>query len=154
MKRIAVFPGSFDPVSSGHIQIAERAAQLFDGLFIAVGENTSKNSMFDLPKRLRWLELATRHLENTQVVSYSGLTIDFCRKLNASYIVRGLRDTSDLEYERAIADTNMKMAPEIHTVFLLSDPSQTFLRSTILRELIRNGTDVSMFLPPGVNVYE
>ncbi|MFM7105658.1 MAG: pantetheine-phosphate adenylyltransferase, partial [Flavobacteriales bacterium] len=142
------------PVSSGHIHIAEKAVSLFDMLYIAVGENTHKNCMFELSKRVHWLEKATQHLENVQVVSFAGLTIDFCKRMNAKYIVRGVRNASDLEYERAIADTNMKLDPEIQTVFLLSDPSQTSVRSTILRELIRNNSDVSMFLPSGVNVYE
>jgi pantetheine-phosphate adenylyltransferase len=154
MKRIAVFPGSFDPVSSGHIHIAEKATRLFDKLYIAVGENSSKNCMFELSKRVKWLENATSHLENIQVISFAGLTIDFCKQMNANFIARGVRNASDLEYERAIADTNLKLAPEIQTVFLLSDPAQTSIRSTILRELIRNKCDVSMFLPAGVNVYE
>lgn len=153
MKRIAVFPGSFDPVSSGHVHIAEKAAALFDQLYIAVGENTSKNSMFDLSTRIQWLQAATRHIKHVEVVSYAGLTIDFCKSVHATYIARGVRNVTDLEYERAIADTNQNLAPEIQTVFLLSDPAQTSIRSTILRELIRNKSDVSMFLPLGVNVY-
>lgn len=154
MKRIGVFPGSFDPVSSGHIHIVERAARIFDELYVAVGENSSKNCMFDLLIRMKWLEMATRHLDNIQVVSFSGLTIDFCKKINAGYMVRGVRDTADLEYERAIAETNLKLAPEIQTILLLSDPSLSSVRSTILRELIRNKTDVSKFIPHGINVYE
>ena len=103
---------------------------------------------------MRWLEIATHGIENVEVSSYSGLTIDFCSKVNAAIIIRGVRNSIDLEYERSIADTNTKLAPSIQTVFLLSDSSQTSIQSSILRELIRNNADVSMFLPSGVNVYE
>jgi pantetheine-phosphate adenylyltransferase len=154
MKRTAVFPGSFDPVSSGHVHIAEKASALFDIVYVAVGENTSKNCMFDVFKRIEWLKIATAHLSNVKVISFSGLTVDLCRKLEVHFIVRGIRNASDLEYERAIADTNLMLAPEIQTVFLLSEPAQTSVRSTILRELIRNKSDVSVFLPAGVDVYE
>ncbi len=154
MKRIAVFPGSFDPVSSGHIDIAKKAARLFDKVYLAVGVNSNKSAMFELAQRMRWLEIATHGIENVEVSSYSGLTIDFCSKVNAAIIIRGVRNSIDLEYERSIADTNTKLAPSIQTVFLLSDSSQTSIQSSILRELIRNNADVSMFLPSGVNVYE
>jgi len=153
MKRVAVFPGSFDPVSSGHIHIAQKASNLFDEVFIAIGENTSKQCMFNIDKRLQWIKHATAQMKNIHVVCFTGLTVELCRKIDARFIARGVRNASDLEYERAIADTNLRLAPEIQTVFLLSDPDQTSVRSTILRELIRNKSDVSMFLPAGIDVY-
>ncbi|MFM7106696.1 MAG: pantetheine-phosphate adenylyltransferase [Flavobacteriales bacterium] len=154
MKRIAVFPGSFDPVSLGHIHIAQRAANLFDIVYLAIGVNTNKICMFELSRRLQWVKIATQGMENVEVITYSGLTTDFCLEVNARFIVRGIRNSIDLEYEKAIAETNLTLAPEIQTVFLLSDPSKSFIQSNILRELIRNNSDVSMFLPAGVNVYE
>ena len=110
--------------------------------------------MFELSQRLQWLAIAAQRIENVEVISYSGLTTDFCKKVNARFIIRGIRNSVDLEYEKAISETNFIIEPEIQTVFLLSDPTMTFIQSGILRELIRNKSDVSMFLPGGVNVYE
>ena len=154
MKRIAVFPGSFDPVTLGHIHIVQKASSLFDVVYLAIGVNTNKICMFELSQRLQWLAIAAQRIENVEVISYSGLTTDFCKKVNARFIIRGIRNSVDLEYEKAISETNFIIEPEIQTVFLLSDPTMTFIQSGILRELIRNKSDVSMFLPGGVNVYE
>jgi pantetheine-phosphate adenylyltransferase len=148
--RKAVFPGSFDPVTNGHIDVITRAASLFDELVVALGENTQKRCMFPSEKRLQWLREALADMHNVHVISYEGLTVDFCRSVDATYVVRGLRSAADYEYERMIAQINHEMEPLVETVFISTSPAFAAVSSTIVREIIRNKGDVSKFVPPSV----
>ena len=120
MERIAVFPGSFDPVTRGHESIIRRALPLFDHVIVAIGENSEKKSFFTLEKRINWIKEVFADEPAVTVVSYQGLTVDFCKKVNARFILRGIRTSSDFEYERAIAQVNKQMYPELESVFLLT----------------------------------
>jgi pantetheine-phosphate adenylyltransferase len=153
MKKVAVFPGSFDPVTKGHEEIVRRASSMFDEIIVAIGNNTSKAAMFSAEQRAKWLESAFVDLANVRMESYDGLTVDFCKKHKANFILRGVRSVIDFEYERAIADMNKSLSNEIETVVLFSDPKWSSISSTIIREIIKNKGDVSQFLPAGVNVY-
>jgi pantetheine-phosphate adenylyltransferase len=153
MKKVAVFPGSFDPVTKGHEEIVRRASSMFDEIIVAIGNNTSKAAMFSAEQRAKWLESAFVDLANVRMESYDGLTVDFCKKHQANFILRGVRSVIDFEYERAIADMNKSLSNEIETVVLFSDPKWSSISSTIIREIIKNKGDVSQFLPAGVNVY-
>jgi pantetheine-phosphate adenylyltransferase len=146
MPKIAVFPGSFDPITIGHTNIVERALPLFDAIVIGVGSNSQKKYMFELDKRKKWLEKIFASEKKISVQAYSGLTIDFCKKNNAKFILRGLRSSADFEYERFIAQANQAMSG-IETVFLLSKPEYSAISSTVIRDVIRNGGDASKFLP-------
>lgn len=152
MERIAVFPGSFDPVTKGHVSIALRALNLFDKLIISIGENSDKKYTFPLAKRLEWLQQVFEDEPKITVTSYEGLTVDFCRQMNAKYIIRGLRTSADFEFERSIGQINKKLYPEIETIFLLALPDLTPLNSSVVRELIRYGADVSQFIPDEIDI--
>lgn len=154
MKRIAIFPGSFDPFTVGHESIVNRALPLFDKIVIMIGYNSNKRSFFPLEKRERWIKEVFKNEPRVEVESHEGLTVDFCRKVNASYILRGLRTSADFEYERAIAQINKKMLPQIESVFLLTMPEHTPINSTIVRDIILHGGDASMFLPSSLNMSE
>ena len=151
MKKIALFPGSFDPFTKGHENIIGRALPLFDSIIIAIGKNTTKGNFFSLEKRLAMIRHLYRDEPKIRVEHFDGLTVNYCRTVEAKYLLRGLRTASDFEYERAIAQTNRKMDPEIETVFLLTTPELTPINSTIVREIIRHGGDYSMFLPEGID---
>ncbi|MFM7233655.1 MAG: pantetheine-phosphate adenylyltransferase [Flavobacteriales bacterium] len=153
MKKVAVFPGSFDPITKGHEEIVRRAALLFDEVIVAVGRNTSKAALFAETTRLDWVKKTFADMPQVRVEFFEGLTIDFCKKNNASYIVRGIRNGADFEYERSIAHMNKQMFPGIETVLLYADPQWISLSSTIIREIIKNKGDVSQFLPSVVDVY-
>lgn len=150
--RIAVFPGSFDPITVGHQDIIERASTLFDKMIVGLGTNASKQHMFTLEQRLSWIEKTFEANPKISVAAYSGLTIDFCKKNNANYLVRGLRSFTDFEYESAIAQMNQKMAPVIETIFMLTKPEYDAIASTIVRDIIRNGGEVKQFLARGVSL--
>lgn len=147
MERIAVFPGSFDPFTIGHESIVRRALNLFDRIIIAIGINTNKVDFFPLEKRLQWIKEVFEYDEKVSVMSYSGLTVDFCRQHNARFIIRGLRTSADFEYERSIAQVNRAMADEIETIFILTLPEHTAITSTLVRDILRHGGDASKFLP-------
>lgn len=149
--KIAVFPGSFDPITNGHCELVSRAAQLFDEIIIAVGVNASKQYMFPLEQRLQWIRDSFT-ASNIKVLTYEGLTIDFCVEQKAAYILRGLRNNADLEYERSIAQANATMAKEIETVFLISSPQTSFISSSIVRDVMRHGGDYQKFVPPCVRI--
>ncbi len=148
MKR-AIFPGSFDPITLGHYDIIQRGISLFDELIIAIGENAEKKYMFDLEQRMGFIQEAFREEPKIKVQSYSGLTVDFCKKVDANFILRGLRNPADFEFEKAIAHTNRKLA-EIETVFLLTSSGKSYISSSIVRDVIRNGGDYTVLVPETV----
>ena len=153
MKR-AVFPGSFDPFTIGHESIVRRAVPLFDEIIIAVGYNVNKKGYFPLEKRKQWIKTVFHDEPKIHVDHFEGLTINYCKKRDAGYLLRGLRTSADFEYERAIAQVNKAMHEGIETVFLLTMPEHTPVTSTIVRDIIRNGGDASKFLPKGMNIHE
>lgn len=152
MERIAVFPGSFDPLTRGHESILMRALPLFDKIIVAIGENAEKKHFFDLEQRLAWLDIVFKRESRIEIQQYKGLTIDFCRRTGAKYILRGLRTSADFEFERSIAQMNKYMFPDVETIFLLSSPEFAALSSSIVRDIIRNKGDVSRFIPAGIRL--
>jgi pantetheine-phosphate adenylyltransferase len=153
MKKIAVFPGSFDPVTRGHENIVRRASGMFDEIIVAIGVNTTKAAMFDLDKRKIWLDATFGDLSNVRTEMFEGLTVDFCKKNQAKYLLRGLRNGGDFEYERTIAHMNRALWPELETILVFTDPEYASVHSTVIREIIKNKGDVSQFVPSKVNVY-
>ena len=151
MSKIAVFPGSFDPITLGHVNIIERAMPLFDKIIIAIGVNSQKSGYFTLEQRMNWLQEIYGSTGNVVIESYEGLTVDFCKRKESKYILRGLRGVSDYEYERVIAQTNKTMYPEVETVFILSAPEFSHISSTIVREVLRHKGDISKLVPMVVN---
>lgn len=147
MPKIAVFPGSFDPFTKGHENVINRALPLFDKILIAIGHNSEKKSFFTLDQRLRMIGKLYEGEPRIVLDHYEGLTVDYCRKVRANYLLRGLRTAADFEYERAIAQINRKMNPEVETVFLLAVPEFTPVNSTIIREILKYGGDAGQFLP-------
>jgi len=147
MKRIAVFPGTFDPFTIGHESIVLRALPLFEKIYIAIGVNITKKGYFPLEKRMEWINIVFENEPKIEVVNFSGLTVNFCKKINANYIIRGLRTSSDFEYERAIGQLNRSLDTNIETIFTLTRPEHTFINSTVVRDIIINGEDASRFLP-------
>ncbi len=150
MARICLFPGTFDPVTTGHVDVIDRALDLFDGLVIGVGINASKTPMFPVEQRVRWFKAIYEKEPKIQVFAYDGLTIDFCKKVGAQFILRGIRYVSDFEYEKAIADMNRMMDGGIETIFLTCSPQFSTIASTLVRDVMRNGGDASQFLPKQV----
>ena len=149
--RRAIFPGSFDPVTLGHYDIIKRGITLFDELIIAIGVNAEKKYMFSLDERKGFVEKAFQNEPKIKVVTYKGLTVDFCKKVDAGFILRGLRNPADFEFEKAIAHTNRKLS-EIETVFLLTSSGKSYISSSIVRDVIRNGGDYSGLVPDTVVV--
>ncbi len=149
--RRAIFPGSFDPVTLGHYDIIKRGITLFDELIIAIGINADKKYMFTLEQRKKFIEDAFVDESKIKVLTYEGLTVDFCKKVNANFILRGLRNPADFEFEKAIAHTNRKLS-EIETVFLLTSSGKSYISSSIVRDVIRNGGDYSGLVPNTVKV--
>lgn len=145
----AVFPGSFDPLTLGHTDIIKRAIPLFDEIIIAIGTNAEKSYMFSLEDRRRFIEQCFSANKNISVDTYKGLTIDYCKKVNSNYILRGLRNPADFEFEKAIAQTNRKLS-NIETVFLLTSADSSYISSSIVRDIIRNNGDVSLLVPKEV----
>lgn len=152
MEKIAVFAGSFDPFTVGHESIVKRSIPLFDKIIIAVGTNIHKKEFFPLEKRLAMVGDVLGNEPKIQIDHYTGLTIDFCKKVGARYLLRGLRTSADFEFERAIAQLNKAMYPEIESVFLLTLPEHTPVNSTIVRDIIRFGGDASKFIPKKVDL--
>ena len=152
MKKIAVFPGSFDPFTVGHEAIVKRALDIFDEIIISVGANLLKKSYFSLKTRKMIISKVFQNEPRIKVDHYEGLTVDYCRKHGAKYILRGLRTAADFEFERAIAQVNRALASDIESVFLLTVPEHTSINSTIVRDIIRSGGDASMFIPDSINI--
>ena len=150
MQRICLFPGTFDPITLGHVDVIERAVSLFDKLVIGVGINSTKQPMFSVEQRTGWIKEIFRNEPSIEVIGYEGLTVDCCKKIGAKYILRGIRYVSDFEYEKAIADMNRMLVPDIETLFLTCAPLYSTISSTLVRDVIRNGGDASMFMPKEV----
>lgn len=150
--KVAVFPGSFDPITIGHESIIHRALPLFDKIIIAIGINTSKKYLFPLEKRKKWIQKVFSGERKISVDSYQGLTVDYCRKKNARYILRGLRASADYEFERGIAQMNFAMANDIETVFIQSIPELSAINSTIVRDIIIHGGDAVKFIPKAITI--
>lgn len=151
MQRICLFPGTFDPVTLGHTDIIDRALPLFDKLVIGIGRNTNKEPMFTDEQRLSWIKEIYAGNPKVEAVIYEGLTVECCKRLDARFILRGIRYVNDFEYEKAIADMNRSIAAEIETVFLTCLPQFTSVASTLVRDVLKNGGNVSQFLPEAVN---
>jgi pantetheine-phosphate adenylyltransferase len=152
MKKVAVFPGSFDPFTIGHEAIVRRALSMFDEIIIAVGANTLKKSFYPLETRKEMITKTFRNEPRVKVDHYTGLTVDFCRNNKAGYLLRGLRTSADFEFERAIGQVNKSLAPDIESVFLLTAPEHSFINSTIVRDILKNRGDASMFVPAAINI--
>jgi pantetheine-phosphate adenylyltransferase len=150
MQRICLFPGTFDPVTLGHVDIINRALPLFDKIVVGIGVNTSKAPMFSPEQRLKWIEEIYRDEPKVAGGVYEGLTVNYCKKIGARFILRGIRYVSDFEYEKTIADANRTLDNTIETIFLTGEPKYTSVASTIVRDIIRNGGDATHFLPPQV----
>lgn len=149
--RKAIFPGSFDPITLGHYDIIKRSIPLFDEIIVAIGVNAEKKYMFSIEERTRFIKEAFADEPKVSVVTYEGLTIDLCQKLKANFILRGLRNPADFEFEKAIAHTN-RLLSKIETVFLLTASKTSFISSSIVRDVIRNGGQYKMLVPDSVKV--
>ena len=152
MEKIAVFPGSFDPFTSGHLDVLRSALKLFDRIIVAVGVNQQKVSLFSPSARVAIIKDVVKDMTQVEVCSCNGLTIDFCRKNNIRFIFRGIRTTTDFELEQVISQVNSKMAPEIQTIFIPAGPKFSFISSTVVRDVLLNGGDAGCMLPPGVDL--
>lgn len=152
MSKVAVFPGSFDPITLGHYSVVTRATALFDKVIVAMGTNTSKKYLFSKEQRFEMIQAAFSNHPNVDVHFFDGLTVDFCKNNNAKFILRGLRNGIDFEYEKSIAEMNKSVNTEIETIFLMTDAKYGAISSSIIRELIKNKADVSTYLPKGVTL--
>ncbi|RLD67977.1 MAG: pantetheine-phosphate adenylyltransferase [Bacteroidetes bacterium] len=152
MKKIGIFPGSFDPFTIGHEAIVRRSLPLFDELIISIGYNSAKQGFFTLKKRKSWIEDIFSDESKISVDTYEGLTVNYCKRKNAKYILRGLRTAADFEYERAIAQMNRMLIQDIETVFLLTSPEHSPISSTIVREILKHGGDASQFVPKEIDL--
>ena len=149
--KTAIFPGSFDPITLGHQDIIEKSLNLFDNVIIGIGQNSEKKYMFSAEKRKKFVENTFQSINNIEVKIYDGLTVNFCKKNNANYIIRGLRNVSDFEFEKTIALTNRRLSG-IETVFFLTSAKNSFISSGIVRDLISNNGDFSLLIPKGLNL--
>jgi pantetheine-phosphate adenylyltransferase len=145
--RVAVFPGSFDPIHIGHVDIIQRALPLFDQIIIGIGVNSQKKYLFPVETRKSWIEEIFSNEKKTCVITYQGLTIDFCKQHHANFILRGLRTSADFEFERAIAQMNQALHRDIETVFLIANPSLSMISSSIVRDILLHRGDVAQFVP-------
>ena len=152
MTKIAVFPGSFSPFTIGHQAIVERGLLIFDKIIIAIGENNEKKHFFSINDRIQWIQNVYLKHPKIKVKSYKGLTVDFCKKEDANFILRGLRNSNDFKFERYIAQTNNQLNNEIETIFFMTPPELSHISSTIIRDIIKNGGDVSQFLPKEIDL--
>jgi pantetheine-phosphate adenylyltransferase len=149
---IAVFPGSFDPITQGHVDLVHRALPLFDRIIVAIGQNAQKKYLFDLGQREAWIREAFQGVEGIEVSVFETLTAHYCRKVGARYMLRGLRNASDFDYEKTISQINHIVGEGIETVFLISQPAYSHISSTIVREIIKGGGDATPFLPAALHI--
>jgi pantetheine-phosphate adenylyltransferase len=152
MSKIALFPGSFDPITTGHIDIITRGLDLFDKIIVGIGNNSQKNYLFPINDRIQFVKDSLKEYPQVEVNSYEGLTVEFCKTIHAKYILRGVRNAIDFEYEKSIAQMNQAVESSIETVFLITSPQYAPVSSTIVRDLIRHGADVSTFVGEGVKL--
>lgn len=150
MSKIAVFPGTFDPITVGHVDIINRASNMFAKIIVAVGVNTKKTTLFDLELRKEWIKIAFANNPKVEIADYEGLTVDFCKKHNAKFLLRGLRNGTDFDYESHIAQLNKALWDEIETVFIMCNPELSYISSTLVRDLIIHKADYRRYLPEGV----
>ncbi len=148
--RICLFPGTFDPVTLGHVDIIDRALPLFDKIYVGIGINAAKSPMFSAEQRMEWFNQIYKGDNRLECAIYEGLTVQFCKKIDARFILRGIRYVSDFEYEKTIADANRTLDRNVETVFLTGEPKYTSVASTIVRDILKNGGDASPFLPQAV----
>ena len=152
MQKVAVFPGSFDPFTVGHENIVLRGLSLFDKIIVAIGVHSTKQPLLNIEARVEMVNQVFKAYDQVSADSFEGLTVDYCRKVNATHMLRGIRTSADFEYERAIAQINKRMLPTVESIFLLTTPEHTPVNSTIIRDIIRNGGDASQFLPEGMDI--
>ncbi len=150
MKKIALFPGTFDPITVGHVNILERALPLFDEIIIGVGHNSTKSTLFPVETRVEWIKNIYKNEPKVKATFYEGLTVKYCDEIGAQYIIRGIRNMADFDYEKNIAQMNKIIYPQAETVFLMCDPAYTPISSSVVRDLIRNGGKASEFVPKEV----
>jgi pantetheine-phosphate adenylyltransferase len=148
--KIALFPGSFDPVTKAHVDILKRSISLFDKVVIGIGINSTKQALLPIEARKKMLEAVFSDEPKVEIQTYSGLTVDFCKEIGANYMIRGIRTVSDFEYEKAIAQMNHALVPEIESIFIVSKPGYSSISSTIVRDILRNKGDISQFVPKEV----
>lgn len=151
--KIALFPGSFDPVTKAHVDIIKRSIGLFDKLYIGIGDNSSKKGLLTIQQREQMLRAVFENELKIHIIAYEGLTVEFCRSIGATYMIRGIRTVSDFEYEKAIAQMNHALAPDIESIFIVSKPGYSSISSTIVREILRHNGDVSQFIPKEALAY-
>ena len=152
MNKIAVFPGSFSPFTLGHKSVVDRALPLFDQIIIAIGINSEKNEYFSIEERKCWIQDVYKENSKINVQFFEGLTVDLCKNIGADYILRGLRDSHDFKYEKNISQTNYKLNNKVQTIFIMTPPEISHISSTIIRDIIKNGGDVSQFLPKEIDL--
>ena len=152
MTKIAIFPGSFSPFTVGHQSVVDRALSLFDKIIISIGINSEKNQYFSIEKRLKWIKDVYEKNPKIEIKFFEGLTVDFCKKENANYILRGLRDSHDFKFEKGIAQMNKDLNKEVETIFIITPPEISHISSSIIRDIIKNGGDVSQFLPKEIDL--
>ncbi|MCB9080349.1 MAG: pantetheine-phosphate adenylyltransferase [Lewinellaceae bacterium] len=152
MPNIIVFPGSFDPITVGHVDLVKRAIPLFDKIIVAVGLNTQKKALFSLEQRMEWLRQVFAEDPRVEVDYFEHLTADYCRRIGANYLLRGLRNASDFDYEKTISQLNHIIGDGLETIFLISQPSYSHISSTIVREIIKGGGDASPFIPSSIHI--
>lgn len=148
--KIALFPGSFDPVTKAHVDILKRSISLFDKVVIGIGINSTKQALLPIDARKKMLEAVFADEPKVEIQTYNGLTVDFCKEIGANYMIRGIRTVSDFEYEKAIAQMNHALVPEIESIFIVSKPGYSSISSTIVRDILRNKGDISQFVPKEV----
>lgn len=151
--KIALFPGSFDPITKAHVDILKRSVSLFDKVYVGIGLNSNKKPLLDINMRLEMLKAVFADDSRIEIVTYEGLTVDYCKEIGASHMIRGIRTVSDFEYEKAIAQMNHALIPEIESIFIVSKPGYSSISSTIVRDILRFGGDVGQFVPSAVLPY-